>query len=416
MFKDKLKELRKHRNLTQEELAKELFVTRSAVAKWEQGRGLPEEETLHRLCVLFQITEKELMAKEEPIQMIEKMENNRKKYLGVILSLIMVFVIGAVSAVWYITSQEPKNGLKKNQFFQSKTLSKYSLNTLNPIKTDGSDAYLSIVDNEERNYYCNVESQEVADQYASYVFSYLQNSLDVSFIGYSVDPINESNLERFSKRYVKGSSSFDDYLNTEGESFKEHAYNFYYVTFKNRNHLAKEKMAFHWFSIQYRSIDNGIQSGLYINNKFVYFNVEITITTVGEKGDFYSYYLYDDYYDLEKIAIDQDNFNEYFFVSASFYSNDDPTKKFRFLVGQNTWESANAEEHENYYFICDFSIYVMVGKENKETKEIRIKRGEAYGAVYFEDMDFSVDSETGEIKLLYDAEVKPGFIYKTIKK
>lgn len=78
MFKDKLKELRKHRNLTQEELAKELFVTRSAVAKWEQGRGLPEEETLHRLCVLFQITENELMTKVEPIQMIEKMDNNRK--------------------------------------------------------------------------------------------------------------------------------------------------------------------------------------------------------------------------------------------------------------------------------------------------------------------------------------------------
>lgn len=416
MFKDKLKELRKHKNLTQEELAKELFVTRSAVAKWEQGRGLPEEETLHRLCVLFQITENELMAKEEPIQMIEKMDNNRKKYLGVILSLIMVFVIGVVSAIWYVTSQEPKNGLKKNQFFQSKTLSKYSLNTLNPIKTDGSDAYLSIVDNEERNYYCNVESQEVADQYASYVFSYLQNSLDVSFIGYSVDPINESKMERFSKRYVKGSSSFDDYLNTEGEYFNEHSYNFYYVTFKNRNHIAKGKMTFHWFSIEYRSLDNGIQSGLYINNEFVYFNVEITITTVGEEGDFYSYYLYDDYYDLEKIAIDQDNFNEYFFVSPSFYSNDDLTKKFRFLVGQNTWESANAEEHENYYFICDFSISVTAGKENKETKELRIKRGEAYGAVYFEDMDFSVDSETGEIKLLYDVEVKPGFIYKAIKK
>lgn len=175
-------------------------------------------------------------------------------------------------------------------------------------------------------------------------------------------------------------------------------------------------MTFHWFSIQYRSIDNGIQSELYINNKFVYFNVEITITTVGEKGDFYSYYLYDGYYNLEKIAIDQENFNEYFFVSASFYSNDDPTKKFLFLVGQNTWNVTNAKEHENYYFICDFSIYVTAGKENKETKEIRIKRGEAYGVAYFEDMDFSVDLDMGEIKLLYDVMVELDFIYKTIKK
>ncbi len=223
-------------------------------------------------------------------------------------------------------------------------------------------------------------------------------------------------MERFSKRYVKGSSSFDDYLDTEGESFKEHSYNFYYVTFKNRNHITKEKMAFHWFSIEYSSLDNGVQSGLYINNEFVYFNVEITITTVGEKGDFYSYYLYDDYYNLEKIAIDQENFNEYFFMSLSLYSNDDPTKKFRFLVGQNTWNVTNAKEHENYYFICDFSIYVTAGKEYKETKEIRIKRGEAYGVAYFEDMDFSVDSETGEIKLLYDAMIESGFIYKVMKK
>lgn len=82
--------------------------------------------------------------------------------------------------------------------------------------------------------------------------------------------------------------------------------------------MIKEKKTFHWFSIQYRSINNGIQSGLYINNKFVYFNVEITITTVGEKGDFYSYCLYDDYYNLEKIAIDQENFNEYFLCQHHF--------------------------------------------------------------------------------------------------
>ena len=44
------------------------------------------------------------MAKEEPIQMIEKMDNNRKKYLGVILSLIMVFVIGVVSAIDLFTT------------------------------------------------------------------------------------------------------------------------------------------------------------------------------------------------------------------------------------------------------------------------------------------------------------------------
>ena len=37
MFKDKLKELRKQKGLSQQELADKLFVSRSAVAKWENS-------------------------------------------------------------------------------------------------------------------------------------------------------------------------------------------------------------------------------------------------------------------------------------------------------------------------------------------------------------------------------------------
>ena len=40
-LKDKIKRLRKEKGLTQEEFAKTLFVSRSAVAKWENGLGLP---------------------------------------------------------------------------------------------------------------------------------------------------------------------------------------------------------------------------------------------------------------------------------------------------------------------------------------------------------------------------------------
>lgn len=45
-FNDKLQELRKRENLTQEELAEILHVSRAAVSKWESGRGLPNIDSL----------------------------------------------------------------------------------------------------------------------------------------------------------------------------------------------------------------------------------------------------------------------------------------------------------------------------------------------------------------------------------
>ena len=40
-FYEKLQRLRTERHLTQEQLATQLYVSRTAVSKWESGRGLP---------------------------------------------------------------------------------------------------------------------------------------------------------------------------------------------------------------------------------------------------------------------------------------------------------------------------------------------------------------------------------------
>ncbi len=40
-FNEKLQQLRKKNNLTQEQLAEQLFVSRTAVSKWESGKGYP---------------------------------------------------------------------------------------------------------------------------------------------------------------------------------------------------------------------------------------------------------------------------------------------------------------------------------------------------------------------------------------
>ena len=54
-FNEKLQELRKGKGLTQEELAQEIFVSRTAVSKWESGRGYPNIDSLKELAAFFSI-------------------------------------------------------------------------------------------------------------------------------------------------------------------------------------------------------------------------------------------------------------------------------------------------------------------------------------------------------------------------
>lgn len=49
-FHEKLQELRKQKNLTQEELSEILFVSRTAISKWESGRGYPSIDSLKAIA------------------------------------------------------------------------------------------------------------------------------------------------------------------------------------------------------------------------------------------------------------------------------------------------------------------------------------------------------------------------------
>ena len=61
-FGEKLKKLRSDNNLTQEQLADKIFVTRTAISKWETDRGYPSIDSLKQLSNLFQISIDELIS------------------------------------------------------------------------------------------------------------------------------------------------------------------------------------------------------------------------------------------------------------------------------------------------------------------------------------------------------------------
>ena len=60
-----IRAIRKSRNMTQEELASSLNVSRTAVTMWETGQSLPRTELLPRLAEILGCTVDELLVKEK---------------------------------------------------------------------------------------------------------------------------------------------------------------------------------------------------------------------------------------------------------------------------------------------------------------------------------------------------------------
>ena len=76
-FNEKLQELRKQKGLTQEELSEKLSVSRTAISKWESGRGYPNIESLKAIAKLFSVTVDELLSTDEMLTIAE--EDSKRK-------------------------------------------------------------------------------------------------------------------------------------------------------------------------------------------------------------------------------------------------------------------------------------------------------------------------------------------------
>ena len=81
-FNEKLQELRKARGLTQEELAEALFVSRTAISKWESGRGYPSIDSLKQIANYFSISIDELLSGERLITIAENENRTNLKNMG----------------------------------------------------------------------------------------------------------------------------------------------------------------------------------------------------------------------------------------------------------------------------------------------------------------------------------------------
>ena len=93
-FGDKLQKVRRENNITQEQLADKLNVTRQSVSKWESGLAYPDTEKLIQISKLFNVSLDELVNDGNDINK----QKNRKKKFNFMETFDMIFE--AVSKVW----------------------------------------------------------------------------------------------------------------------------------------------------------------------------------------------------------------------------------------------------------------------------------------------------------------------------
>lgn len=93
-FHEKLQLLRKEKHLTQEQLAEQLYVSRTAVSKWESGRGYPNLESLKTIAKLFGVSVDELLSGEEMIVLAETENRANVGRISVMVSGMLDIISG----------------------------------------------------------------------------------------------------------------------------------------------------------------------------------------------------------------------------------------------------------------------------------------------------------------------------------
>ena len=100
-FSEKLKELRSEKGISQAKLADDIHISRSAVAKWENGLGLPSDESVKMLADYFGLTVDELIPNKKSEEILVSKNKTIDQQKKVILSFALgcgigLFILGLI--------------------------------------------------------------------------------------------------------------------------------------------------------------------------------------------------------------------------------------------------------------------------------------------------------------------------------
>ena len=153
---EKISRLRINANISQEQLAEKLSVSRQSVSKWEMDQALPQIDKVVTICSLFGITADELLQTNIPLEIAVKGEKKKNRYFGtdgfrgeanINLTSEQAYKVGRFLG-WYFSSSlsgnhngnyRPKIVIGKDTRLSSYML-EYSI--VAGITASGADAYM----------------------------------------------------------------------------------------------------------------------------------------------------------------------------------------------------------------------------------------------------------------------------------
>lgn len=100
-FGEKLKKLRSDNELTQDELAEKIFVTRTAISKWETDKGYPSIDSLKQLSNLFGVSIDELISDADVEN--KRLLDDKKSKRFYILAMVCLALTSAFTITYYFT-------------------------------------------------------------------------------------------------------------------------------------------------------------------------------------------------------------------------------------------------------------------------------------------------------------------------
>lgn len=121
-FNEKLKELRIKKGISQATLAEKVFVSRSAVAKWENGLGLPSEDSLNQLADFFGVKPSELLSDSTIETVIVSKNSTISKQKIWIISISFFALIAAVVLIvlcGYFATRSAPHTLSRHLIFET---------------------------------------------------------------------------------------------------------------------------------------------------------------------------------------------------------------------------------------------------------------------------------------------------------